>query len=293
MLIAEKEDALRKKFPFPFEFRESRVADLESNLFFVLAQKEKKNPKDLAKKYLPEIERLLWPLGVEFRNGFLNIYFTPEALKEELVRVLKLKKKFFCGKEWKGKKVNLEFVSANPTGPLHLGNIRGGPLGAVLAEVLKLRGAEVKKEYYVNDYGTQTEKFVATVIYWLVRDEELVPFPEEGYQGEYPKDLAQKLGRNAEVKKLVESFKAKKASYEELQKKLTPKIVALALEDIKKTLSRIGVEFDHFVFESSLLRKAKEVLEELKKKGYVQQKEGAWWFVSKEHRELLGDRECV
>ncbi len=289
MLIEEAEKNLRQKFKFKFEFRESRIADLESNLFFVLAQKEKTSPKEIAEKYLKEIEQILGKFRVEFRGGFLNIFFAPQTLVAELERLLEQEQEYFKGKE--GRKINLEFVSANPTGPLHIGNLRGGPAGEVLAQVLRWRGNEVVKEYYVNDLGTQAEKFVDTVLYWIVGDEKLLSFPEGGYQGVYPKEVAKRVAALKQAKDPIAKFRQKEIGVDELRQELRPLVIDLALQDIMKTLSRIGVKFDVVTYESSL--SVEPVLEALRSKGCVREKDGAVWFASSHHKELLGDRECV
>jgi len=288
MLIEKAEQRLREKFKFDFEFKESKVADLESSLFFVLAKKKKKSPQQIADTYLCEIKEFFSDFRVEFSSGFLNFFFKKEALIKELKRLLLEKEDFFRVKGRK-KKINLEFVSANPTGPLHLGNLRGAPAGEVLSQVFRWRGNEVIKEYYVNDLGTQTENFLETVIYWLA--DSAYSFPEGGYKGDYPRQIALKLKKKREIKDLIEDFKSQKITLTKVKEKLRPKVISLSLADIFKTLKKIGVSFDVVSNESSL--KSDLVLKKLNKKGCTLKKEGAVWFISPKHKDLLGDRECV
>jgi len=320
---------LRKKFAFAFEFRQSHIADFESNLFFILKDKEEKNPEELFEFYKKDLQILLPAFDLELKNGFLNLYFKKDYLRDELKNILEKKENYFKNSQFgsqninpvksaqsavikeqfnrvnpvksperrfasqKFNRVNLEFVSANPTGPLHLGNLRGGPIGETLANLFELSGAKVGREYYVNDLGKQSDNFVETIIFHLINDEQKFPFPRDGYFGDYAKELAQKIGGDEEVKEKIVLFLNEKIDLDKLVAELRPQIISENLNDIKITLQKIDINFDKFSFESELEAETKAVFEDLKSKGVVKEKEGAMWFYAKDNKELLGDRECV
>jgi len=297
MLIESIEKELKNRFPqVDFDFSLSRLPqiDLESNIFFVLQDKEKLGLEELKSKYEKDLEDILSKFGMDKKDfeisssGFLNINLSPEVLKRELKNILDKKENYFRSHDLNGKKINLEFVSANPTGPLHLGNLRGGPTGEVLTNLLKQRGAKVIKEYYVNDLGTQTERFAKSVIFHKISDEKKYRFPEDGYKGNYPKQIAQKLGNEE-----VSNFISGKIDEKQLIDVLRRLIMNLVLKEIKNNLKELKISFDNFIFESSLVDETKFILSQLKEKKVVKEREGALWFSSPKHKELLGDRECV
>ena len=292
MIIRELELKLRKRFDFSFEFRESRVADFESNLFFILKDKEKKSPEELFEIYQNELTEILPIFDLELKNGFLNLNFKKDFLIADLKKVLEENNNYFKDDSLKGKNINVEFVSANPTGPLHLGNLRGGPIGEVLSNLLELSGAKVTREFFVNDLGNQSEYFTETVVYHLIGDDKQFPMPEKGYPGEYPKHVAEKLGLDKpEIKTLAQNY-AENKDIENLDK-LRAIIFPFVAKNMEDDLKKLGINFDVFTFESSLDKQTKETLEKLEKAGVVKEKEGAKWFVAKNNKKLLGDRECV
>jgi len=282
MLARAIRKELKKSFKNDFNFSVSKEkgVDFESNLIFLLSNKEKLGLEGARTKYKPILKEIFgrFGLGNDFeisKRGFLNIRLNKNVLIEELKKLLDKKEDYFKSKEF-SKKINLEFVSANPTGPLHLGNLRGGPIGEVLANLLKNQGAEITKEYYVNDLGNQVDLFVDSVLHYLDKDK--YKFPPKGYKGDYPKFIAKILRKS--------HFKGDRGA-------LKRKIIDLVLKDIKKELSILGIYFDSFIFESDLAEKTKEVLEKLRAKKVVKEKDGALWFYSPEHKQLMGDRECV
>jgi arginyl-tRNA synthetase len=309
MTIKQIEENLRAKFSVPLEFRESRLADFETNLFFLLKDKpfgssaklgissahskEKLGFNELWQKYQKELVEILPAFDLEFKNGFLNLYFKKNYLVEELKKLQAEKLGYFKNDAWLSKKVNVEFVSANPTGPLHLGNLAGGPTGETLVNLFKLTGAKVTREFYVNDLGNQSEYFVQTIIFHLVGDEKKFSMPENGYPGDYAKNLAENLRKNNEVAENIKLFIDEKLGLEELVEKLRVVVIEKVLGDITKTLSRVDVGFDIFSFESQLINQVEPTLRALKTKGFVKERDGAQWFYYPKHKELLGDRECV
>ena len=175
-----------------------------------------------------------------------------------------------------GKKLMVEFVSANPTGPMHMGNARGGVLGDALASVLDRAGYQVWREFYVNDAGNQIEKFASSIdarYQQLILGEDKVQFPEDGYQGEDIKDLAAKF----------------RATYGDdyLDKDVTERHKAMAsfgldrnIPKMQSDLRRYGIEYDQWFFESELhdTNYVAESVELLGRKGYTYEKDGALWL---------------
>jgi len=186
---------------------------------------------------------------IEAKNGFINFYLSKKYLYSQIKELLK--EKGFPLDLGKGKKVQVEFISANPTGPLTLGNGRGGFCGDVLANVLEKAGYKVEREYYVNDRGGQIEKLGETLL-----------GKEVFYKGKYIEELKRQVkGKNPD--------KAGKKAADIILKKM-----------IKPTVKKMGIEFDVWFSERKLYKKKKveKVLKELKEKNLVYEKEGALWL---------------
>ena len=176
----------------------------------------------------------------------------------------------------KGKKYMVEFVSANPTGPMHMGNARGGVLGDTLAAVLEANGAEVSREFYVNDAGNQIDKFAHSIearYLQLIKGEENVPFPEDGYQGGDIRDLAQGYyDLHGEELLNVEE--------KERQEKLAAYGLSVNLPKMKTDLQRYKIEYDTWFYESTLHESGyvAETVQMLSDKGWTYEKDGAIWL---------------
>ncbi|MFA5232164.1 MAG: arginine--tRNA ligase [Candidatus Paceibacterota bacterium] len=186
--------------------------------------------------------------------GFINFFLSPALLKKEL-----LKEKFDALDMGKGKKVQIEFVSANPTGPLTVGNARGGPFGDVLGNVFRKAGFKVEKAYYVNDYGKQ----ILSLGHSILKDS------ENGYSGRYIDDLGARI---KETDPYVVGQKGAGIILEEM---------------IKKTLENLGIEYDEWFFESELYEKGEvdKTIDLLRKKSLVYEKDGATWFTTTAFRD--------
>jgi len=180
----------------------------------------------------------------------------------------------------KGKKYMVEFVSANPTGPMHMGNARGGVLGDTLAAVLAACGADVSREFYVNDAGHQIDKFAHSIearYLQIIKGEENVPFPEDGYQGMDIRDLAQAY-YEANGEKLLN------VTPEERQNELAQFGLSVNLPKMKSDLLRYKISYDEWFFESTLHDSGyvAETVEMLSKNGWTYEKEGALWLKTAE-----------
>ena len=180
----------------------------------------------------------------------------------------------------KGRKYMVEFVSANPTGPMHMGNARGGVLGDTLAAVLAACGADVSREFYVNDAGHQIDKFAHSIearYLQIIKGEENVPFPEDGYQGMDIRDLAQAY-YEANGEKLLN------VTPEERQNELAQFGLSVNLPKMKSDLLRYKISYDEWFFESTLHDSGyvAETVEMLSKNGWTYEKEGALWLKTAE-----------
>ena len=180
----------------------------------------------------------------------------------------------------KGKKYMVEFVSANPTGPMHMGNARGGVLGDTLAAVLEACGADVTREFYVNDAGHQIDKFAHSIearYLQIIKGEENVPFPEDGYQGGDIKELAQAYYEKNGDKLL-------NVSESERQETLAQFGLSVNLPKMKTDLQRYKIEYDNWFYESTLHESGyvAETVDMLTEKGWTYEKDGALWLKTAE-----------
>lgn len=181
----------------------------------------------------------------------------------------------------KGRKVNVEFVSANPTGPMHIGNARGGALGDCLAAVLDAAGYEVTREFYINDAGNQIEKFASSLearYLQIYMGEEGFPFPEDGYHGADITERAKEFAA-AEGDKYVE------APQEERRRALVEFVLPRNIEGLKEDLARYRIDYDVWFHESVLHNDGElsEVIDLMKQKGLTYEKDGALWYRATEH----------
>ena len=180
----------------------------------------------------------------------------------------------------KGQKIMVEFVSANPTGPMHMGNARGGVLGDTLASVLTACGADVTREFYVNDAGHQIDKFAHSIearYLQIIKGEDAVPFPEDGYQGGDIKELAQAYyDQNGD--KLLNVSEA------ERQETLAQFGLSVNLPKMKTDLQRYKIEYDNWFYESTLHESGyvAETVDMLTEKGWTYEKDGALWLKTAE-----------
>jgi len=241
--------------------------DYTTNVVLKIASVGKKNPRKVAEKIIKNLSTSKEIEKVEIAGpGFINFFMAPKWVCQQVGYVASQDAKFGASKTGKGKKVMVEFISANPTGPLTLGNGRGGFLGDVLANVLGTQGYDVTREYYINDTGGQIEALGQSV---RVANE-----GKEGtYKGEYVGEVAKQLS---------------KSDFEKGDLALGKKAAKIILEKlIKKTLKNMAVKFDSWFSEKPLQKKyvMESVITQLKSKGFVYEKEGALWFASSK----LGD----
>ena len=241
--------------------------DLSTNISLVLSKINKTNPNDLAKS----IKDLLLKNISHFEKievakpGFLNIKLSKEGIVTNINSILKDRDTY--GSKKLNKKYNLEFVSANPTGPLHVGHCRGAIFGDVLSNLLIFNGNKVTKEYYINDYGNQIKNFVESV-YLRIREikfNEKFPLKENLYPGNYIKEIASNILENHKEFK----FDNFKDCFEELRKLSLEGSMSL----IKKDLKHLGISHDNFFSETELVKKdlVNKTVKILQSKNYVKE----------------------
>ncbi|NLI91110.1 MAG: arginine--tRNA ligase [Peptococcaceae bacterium] len=265
------------------EPRERQHGDLATNIAMLLTKQARRAPRDIAGILIANLDKEgTWITSCEIAGpGFINFRLDPNWLTGVIPEVLAQGDQFGSVEIGKGEKVQVEFVSANPTGLLHMGNARGAALGDSLASLLAMAGYEVSREFYINDAGNQIHNFAlsleARYLQQLGHD---FPFPEAGYHGE---DLIET------VKKIIEQNGDKYVQMDEGQRREA--LVRYALEEkiaaIKETLQDFGVSYDVWFSEQSLHDSGYvgQTMQELNKKGYIYEKEGAQWLRST----LFGD----
>ena len=235
--------------------------DYSTNVAMILAGLLKRNPMRIAELLVDKIQdtrdkkqETKYKIQV-VRPGFINFTLSEKYLREQVEDILKQGDEFGRLKIGKNKKVQVEFISANPTGPLTVGNARGGPFGDVLANIFKKAGFKAEKAYYVNDYGAQ----ILALGHSVLKDK------ESKYKGAYIDELSKRIK-------------------EKDPEKAGRKAAEIILEEmIKKTAVRLGIKFDEWFSEQTLYDsgQVEKALITLKKKNLIYEKEGALWFKSK------------
>lgn len=202
--------------------------------------------------------------------GFINIRLAAAAQGKIVEEILAAGADFGHGDEFAGTAINLEFVSANPTGPIHLGGTRWAAVGDSLGRVLTARGAKVTREYYFNDHGAQIDRFARSLLAAAKGE----PTPEDGYGGDYIQDIASQIVEaNPDWQQLGE---------DEAQELFRSQGVELMFAHIKRTLAEFGTEFDVYFHENSLFESGavETAIQKIKDNGNLYEADGAWWLRS-------------
>ena len=256
--------------------KEDKFGDLSINVAFLLSKKLKDKPINIAKRIKDILTKEKIFKKVEVAgSGFINLFLSEEFYKKVLEQIAEEKDNYGSEKTKNRGLINVEFVSANPTGPLHLGHGRGAVIGNVLSNLLSYAGYKVVKEFYINDAGNQIKKLGQSVYARFRQIEDpSYPFVEDGYYGDYIKDIAKHLYKYEREKIL--SFLDEDQAIDFCGKFAKD----LLLERIKEDLKDFGVEFDIWFSEKSLYSSGKvdEVIQFLKEKGLVYEREGAVWL---------------
>jgi|TARA_B110000438_G_scaffold233715_1_gene229823 arginyl-tRNA synthetase len=265
LLYPEKEFSLMppKKLTF---------GDLSSNLPLVIAKELKKKPMDIGEEILEAFNSKL-PNYISkvtvTQPGFLNFEIKKSYFQNQIKTIMEQSKSFGRGHSGLDKRANVEFVSANPTGPLTIGHGRNAVLGDTVSNILEWQGYDVTREYYFNDAGRQMRILGESV---EARYNEILgekfSFPEDGYQGDYIKEIAQIVLNESKNKPNLEKEIFKKTAEKEIFK------------DIKKSLNKLGIHFNIFTNEKTFYENGdiERLLEELRSKNLIYEKDNATWF---------------
>ncbi len=213
---------------------------------------------------------------VPHKTGFINFRLSREWLLSLIEEIEKRGERYGWGDEGQGQRVQVEFVSVNPTGPLHVGHARGAILGSCLSNLLIAHGCEVQREYYVNDAGQQMRNFFDTLYArFMQKLGHSVPLPEPYYSGEYVAELAAKL-----TLELGETLNGK--SEEQVKSAVSEEGLKHILKEIREVLERLGVDYDRWFSEKELIAsgRQKEVIDLLEQRGHIASRDDAVWFLS-------------
>lgn len=294
--------------------RDASHGDFASNLALVLAKPAKLNPRQLAEKIVGALPKDEAVIKVEIAGpGFINFFIDPNGQYEIIRTIHDQGFEFGLSKTGAGKRVQVEFVSANPTGPLHVGHGRGAAYGSVVADLLEAVGFDVHREYYVNDAGRQMD-ILATSIWLRYLEDcgEVVHFPSNGYRGEYVRDISWALHKASgdafrfPIQTVFENIPPDEAAGGDKEVHIDALIARAKellgnthyehffqaglnniLEDIRNDLQEFGVDYQEWFSERSLLAddSVAQALDRLRAGGHLYEQDGAIWFASSQ----LGD----
>ena len=254
--------------------RNPEHGDYATNVAMQAAGRAGAKPRDVA-GWL--VDKLAEADGIDEASvagpGFINIRLGSAAQGKIVSEILAAGDAWGNGDDYAGTKVNLEFVSANPTGPIHLGGTRWAAVGDALGRVLTARGADVTREYYFNDHGGQIDRFARS----LVAAAKNEPTPEDGYGGDYIADIAAKI-----VEARPDALDGEPAQVQEL---FRAEGVELMFAHIKQSLHEFGTDFDVYFHENSLFESGavEASVEKLKNDGKLYEHDGAWWLKSTDY----------
>lgn len=283
-LIAEGKLPAEPLPPFAVEIPNDKAhGDFSCNAALVSAKTFKQNPRNVAAMI---VENAVLEGGsfekIELAGpGFLNFFVSRAWFSETVNAVLSEKEDYGKTEDGKGKRVLVEFVSANPTGPMHIGNARGGALGDCLASLLQYAGYYVEREFYINDAGNQINKFALSLdIRYRQHFGDPVEMPEDSYHG-------QDIIDHAEAFAEIYGDKYINVSEEERRQALVDYALPINIKGLEDDLLKYRIKYDTWFKESTLHNDGSvtEIIELLKEKGYTYEQDGALWFKSSE----LGD----
>ena len=258
--------------------KDTANGDYTTTFCLAASKAMRKNPREVA-NILTQHMKLdgTYFTSVEIAGpGFLNFRLGEKWYADVVEDVEREADAYGRGEGLKGKKYMVEFVSANPTGPMHMGNARGGVLGDTLASVLQKSGADVTREFYVNDAGNQIEKFAKSLearYLQIIKGEDAVEFPEDGYHGDDIRELAQAFYEKEGEKYLDCDEKTRHDALAQFG-------LSVNIPKMKSDLARYGIQYDQWFFESSLHESGyvADTVAALTDKGYTYEKDGALWL---------------
>ena len=257
--------------------------DFSTNFAMVIASLQKMAPRKVAQAIADQLNdsgRLLEKIEIA-GPGFINFYVTPAAWHPVLLEIQKTDRRFGASELGAGERVQVEFVSSNPTGPLHVGHGRGAAVGDSVANILAFCGYDVQREYYINDSGRQIQTLGRSV---FLRYRELfgksAPFPEDCYQGDYIREIAGRI-------KVQQGDGLLHREEDEAVMYCARTAAGNIMEGIREDLALFGVSFDEWFSEQSLYDSGEvdRILAESRERGIIYEKDGALWFKTSD----LGD----
>ena len=257
--------------------------DFSTNFAMVIASLQKMAPRKVAQAIVDQLNdsgRLLEKIEIA-GPGFINFYVTPAAWHPVLLEIQKTDRRFGASELGGGERVQVEFVSSNPTGPLHVGHGRGAAVGDSVANILSFCGYDVQREYYINDSGRQIQTLGRSV---FLRYRELfgksAPFPEDCYQGDYIREIAGRI-KDQQGDGLLHREEDDAVMY------CARTAAGDIMEGIREDLALFGVSFDEWFSEQSLYDSGEvdRILAESRERGIIYEKDGALWFKTSD----LGD----
>jgi arginyl-tRNA synthetase len=255
--------------------RNEAFGDLSATLALSLSKITKKPPKQMAQEIINAMPDKSAFAKVDIAGpGFINLTYTREHICSEMRQLIISKSDYLREDTGKGKKIQIEFVSANPTGPLHLGHGRGAAVGAALANLLTAAGYQVDREYYINDAGRQVKLLGLSV--FAAYQQQLgneYPLPEDGYKGAYVDDIAREFHKEQGGKYTQERFENVSGVFIDFA-------YQRILSGIKRDLEDFGIPFDIWQSERELFSsgEVEKAMNDLKQKSYIYEKDGALWF---------------
>jgi len=255
--------------------RKSQHGDYASPVCLRLAKEARMSPRDIAARVVEHLSPSPLVGEVEVAGpGYINVTLDAAWLAAQVEVILEAEETFGDLEIGRGQRYQVEFVSSNPTGPIHVGGVRNAVIGDTLANVLAAAGFEVEREYYVNDAGSQVrifgESLYARYAQALGRDE---PFPENGYQGQYLVEMGQQMARQHGDRYLD-------VSCEEATRVLGREGIARVIDEARQELAELRVEFDTWFHQKSLHESGlfDDVIAKLREKGHIVEREDAVWF---------------
>jgi len=285
--------------------RDRAHGDYACNIALLLAKQTGRKPRDIANDIISHLGEYPELKKVESAGaGFINFFIRPEAFMSLLQKIFQEKSEYGFCKIGEGRRIHIEFVSSNPTGPLHVGHGRGAAYGSVLSDVLEAVGAKVHREYYVNDAGRQMDILtVSLFLRYLSFCGESFAYPSNAYQGNYVTEIAEQF--KAEVgqkyhhpaglmfENVVNDAQDKEAHIDGIianakeilggdYRVFHARILAIILKDIREDLEEFGVHYQAWFSEQNMIDRGlvADAIEAMKQKGHLYEKDGAVWFRS-------------
>lgn len=286
--------------------KDLKHGDYASNIALVLSKQSESSPKELATKIIANIENANIIKKIEIAGpGFINFFLSQNSANSIIKDILLAKEKYAHSDIGKGKKVLLEFVSANPTGPLHVGHGRGAAYGATIANLMRVIGFTVENEYYVNDAGRQMDILALSILFrYIAINDKNIELPKNCYQGEYIKDLAKQIYKKdsnlwtLDSKELFQGISKDEDQSDNKEKRLDELIInakKITKDDfqtffnaglnsillgIKKDLEDFGVNYHKWFSELSITKNnlINSIIKKLEKSTNAYKKDGALWL---------------